>query len=94
MKRFSILQNEKKCFVCGTTYNIHTHEIFFGTANRKKSIKYGCCIYLCGYHHNLSNEGVHFNKKLDTYLKQIGQRAFEEKYPDKDFLKEFGRNYL
>jgi hypothetical protein len=27
-------------------------------------------------------------------LKQMGQEAFEKHYPDKNFLKEFGRNYL
>ena len=41
----------------------------------------------------MSNEGVHFNKDLDNGLKQLTQKKFEETYPDKDFLKIFGRNY-
>ena len=45
MKRFSILQNKKECYVCGTTQNINTHEVYFGK-NRNNSIKYGCCVYL------------------------------------------------
>lgn len=94
MKRYSILQGEMtKCYLCGTIYNLHIHEVFFGTANRKKSIQYGCCVALCGKHHNLSNEGVHFNKKLDTALKQEMQIKFEEVYPELNFLKIFGRNY-
>jgi len=69
MNRFSIIQKEKRCIVCGTTWNIHTHEVYFGK-NRQKSIEDGCCVYLCGNHHNQSNEGVHFNHELDMKLKK------------------------
>lgn len=93
MNRFSIIQNKKECYVCGQNYGLHIHEIFFGTANRKKSIEYGLCVYLCPKHHNMSNDGVHFNKELDNKIKQIGQLAFEQKYTELDFLKIFGRNY-
>ena len=44
--------------------------------------------------HNLSNYGVHFNKRLDNKLKKWGQKKFEEMYPDLNFLEIFGRNYL
>lgn len=95
MKRFSILQKEmNKCYVCGTTLNLHIHEVFYGTANRKQSIKYGCCIALCACHHNMSNDGVHFNKSLDLKVKKDMQKRFEEVYKDLDFVKIFGRNYL
>lgn len=95
MKRFSILQNEKKCYVCGTTQNIHIHEVMFGR-NRNNSIKDGCCVYLCGYHHNQSNEGVHFNHKLDMELKQKMEKRWLEYYHKdiEDFIKKYGRNYL
>lgn len=83
-----------ECLICKTTQNIHIHEIFFGTANRKKSIKYGLYVGLCAKHHNMSNEGVHFNKKLDMQLKQWAQRKFEEKYSHDEFMKIFHRNYL
>ena len=63
-------------------------------AKRKISEKYGCWCYLCAIHHNLSNAGVHFNKELDIELKQMAQKRFNEVYPDLDFLKTFGRNYL
>lgn len=96
MKRYSIIHNleDRTCLICGTNQNIHIHEVFFGTANRKKSIQYGCCVCLCAKHHNMSNEGVHFNKALDNKLKQFTQKKFNEVYPDLDFLKIFGRNYL
>ncbi len=95
MKRYSIVMKEMNhCIVCQTTSNLHIHEVFYGTGKRQLSIKYGCCVSLCGRHHNLSNEGVHFNKTLDNKLKQHTQKKFIETYPDLDFLKIFGRNYL
>ena len=95
MKRFSILQNEmNECYFCGTTKNLHIHEVFFGTANRQKSIRYGCCVSLCAIHHNLSNNSVHFNKEMDLNLKRTMQKKFIEVYPNLDFLKIFGKNYI
>ena len=95
MKRFSILQNEKKCYVCQSTRNIHIHEVYFGK-NRKKSIEDGCCVYLCGKHHNLSNEGVHFNHNLDIELKKTMEKCWVNKYnkTTEDFIKRYGKNYL
>lgn len=90
----SIIQQERCCLVCRTTYNIHKHHVFYGTANRKKSEKYGLTVYLCARHHNMSNEGVHFNKPLDTKIKQMAQRKFEEKHSREEFIWEFGRNWL
>ena len=94
--RFSIIQDDKRCLVCGTTIGIHTHEAFFGTANRKISIEWGLCVYLCGRHHNLSDAGVHFNKTLDTKIKQLAQRRAMEYYDwdIDDFRRVFGKNYL
>lgn len=90
----SIVSNERVCLVCSTTYNLHKHHIFFGTGKRALSEKYGCWCYLCGIHHNLSNAGVHFNKTLDNELKEMCQKKFIKVYPDLDFLKIFGKNYL
>lgn len=93
--RFSIITKDfERCLICGTYLNIHKHEIFYGTANRKLSIKYGLVIPLCYRHHNGSNAGVHFNEKLDLKLKQQGQKAFEYHYPDLNFREIFGKNYL
>ncbi len=90
----SIISNEKVCLICGTTYNIHKHHIFYGTGKRQLSERYGCWCYLCGKHHNLSNEGVHFNKVLDNKLKGLAQKRFKEVYPQLEFIKIFGKNYL
>ncbi len=95
MKRFSILQKEmNECYFCGATKNLHIHEVFFGTANRQLSIKYGCCVSLCAIHHNLSNASVHFNRDMDLNLKREMQKKFIEVYPELDFLKIFRKSYL
>ena len=90
----SVLQTEKECYVCQNTLGLHSHHVFEGS-NRSQSEKYGMKVWLCGKHHNLSNEGVHFNKKLDTHLKKMAQEYFEEHIGTRDdFMKAFGRNYL
>lgn len=89
----SIIQNEKECFVCRSTQNLQEHHVFYGTANRKQSEKYGMTVWLCQMHHT-GNRGVHFDKVLDTKLKEIGQKKFEETHSREEFIKIFGRNYL
>ena len=93
MNRYSIIQDKKQCYVCGSTKNINIHEIYFGK-NRQNSIKNGFCAYLCGKHHNLSNEGVHFNKELDLKLKRECQRKYEETHTRQEFMNIIKRNYL
>ena len=91
----SIVSNERQCWVCGTTYGLHKHHIYEGTANRKQSEKWGCWVYLCGRHHNLSNEGVHFNKDLDISLKEYTQRRFERCLGTReDFINIFGKSFI
>ena len=90
----SIIQSEKECFVCGTTYNLHSHHCLYGTANRKQAEKYGLKVWLCQEHHTGAS-GVHFNKDLDLYLKKLSQEAFEGKYGARnEFIRVFGKNYL
>ena len=91
----SIVSIDKQCWVCGSRENLHKHHIYYGVSNRPLSEKYGCVVYLCYYHHNGSNEGVHFNHMLDLLLKKHCQRAWEKKYGDREaFRKIFGRSYL
>ena len=84
-----------RCYICGSGSKVATHEVFYGTANRKKSIEDGMLVNLCGKHHNLSSEGVHFNKELDMRLKQKAQSVWENTYGDrKEFIKRYGKYYL
>lgn len=86
----SILTNDlKHCFVCGSTA-VEIHHVINGTANRKKSDKYGLIIPLCREHH----EEVHHYKWEDRGLKRFAQKRFEGEYPNLDFRKVFGKSYL
>ena len=89
----SILSNERECYVCHTPLNLHKHHIF-PSANRKNSEKYGCWVYLCAWHHNMSNVGVHFNRLLDVELKREAQERFEELHSHEKFMEVFGKNWL
>lgn len=90
----SIIQEDKKCFICGTTNNIQCHHIF-GASSRSYSEKYGLKVYLCREHHT-GNNGVHFQPKLAQMLHEIGQKKGMEHYgwSEDEFRRIFGRNYL
>ena len=75
----SIIQEEKRCWVCRNPH-VEEHHIFYGSANRALSEKYGLKVYLCPYHHR-GNCGVHFNPKLDDMLKGVAEQRFCEEYP-------------
>lgn len=92
----SVLSNDKECYICHSTYNLHRHHVFGGTANRKKSEKEGCWVYLCAPHHNMSDAGVHFDKEANLKLKRECQAAWmaENDKSIDEFRKRFGKNYL
>lgn len=90
----SIIQKEKKCFITGSTQNLHSHHILFGK-NRGLSERYGLKVWLTwGFHEG--DYGVHgkYGHELDKKLKIIAQESFNREYPDLDFIKIFGKNYL
>jgi len=67
------------CIVCRSPY-VEEHHVFYGTANRMLSEKYGLKVWLCHEHHRGAT-GAHFNKQLDERLKDLARRKFEETYP-------------
>lgn len=89
----TIMQTRKECYVTRKTNNLHKHHIF-GGSRRKASDLWGCWVWLTPAMHNMSNDGVHFNKALDTALKQECQRRFEDLYGHEKFMEVFGKNYL
>jgi hypothetical protein len=89
----SILQTNKECFLCGTTYNLHEHHIFFGSANRKQSERQGLKCFLC-YECHEGTKGVHHNRELDLELKKVAQQKFEETHTREEFRQIFGKSYL
>ncbi len=90
----SVIQTEKKCFACGQTYGLELHHVFFGTANREQSEKYGMTIWLTPFWHRDIRRGIHFDRAFDLQVKQFAQRKFEETHTHDEFMKIFGRNYL
>ncbi len=88
-ERFSILQDESKCFICFTREGLTLHEAF-GGCRRQKSMDWGLVYYLCGRCHTI----VEHNEILKELLKIYARREFNTKYEEDLFLKEFGRNYL
>lgn len=90
----SILQKEKKCFLCDTIFDLHDHHIFFGSANRKISEANGFKVWLCAAHHNMSDYSVHHNRELDLMVKRACQKKYEETHSRDDFRKLIGRSYI
>lgn len=89
----SIVQSEKRCYICGTCQNLERHHIFMGP-DRKLSEKYGLTVYLCHMHHNEPPDGAHFNENTKRWLQRVGQMAFEQEYGHEKFMELFTRNYL
>ena len=98
-----VVPDFKHCYVCGTDRDIHLHEVFYGSSNRKKSKEDGCVIPLCGIHHNLSSQGIHYNKILDEKVKKQVEKIWIKTYCDnslspedkiEQFIKRYGINYL
>lgn len=92
MKRYSILNNLDYCYFCGRPAEC-IHEVYFGK-NRQVSIKNGLCVGLCNYHHNMSDQSVHFNKEMNKELRQVYQRAFEKIFSREEFMSLIGENFL
>ena len=92
----SILQTNKECWICGRQTNLHKHHAIHGKkSNRDLSEKYGLWLYLCGAHHNQSNDGVHLNHNRDMEVKMYAQTVFEEKCGTReDFRAIFGKSYI
>ena len=91
----SILSNYYECYVCHSQRYLHKHHIFEGAGRRALSEKYGCWIYLCARHHNMSDAGIHFNEDFDRKLKRLCQIELEKKegWSKEDFIKVFGKSY-
>jgi len=94
MRKPSILQDTKECYVTSRTDNLNCHHIYFGK-NRKISDENGFWVWLTAEYHNQNSKiDVHHNKKLDFKLKRECQAKYEETHSREDFIKLIGKNYL
>lgn len=92
--RKSILTDDlEHSFLSGIPTNV-IHHIYGGYGRRKISEKNGFIVPLTPAEHNMSDNGVHFNKKLDLYLKRLCQEKYEETHSREEFIKLIGRSYL
>lgn len=92
----SILQKEKKCFICGQNggyWGLDVHHVYFG-ALRKKSDKYGLTVWLC--HDTCHLNGVHKNAELNRQLQSYAQKKAMKYYgwSEEDFRNEFYKSYI
>ena len=92
----SIMSNEKRCLICGTTIDLHRHHIFHGTSNKQISENEGCWVWLCFHHHDDgSKECIHNNPQYEKTMQMFCQYVWEREKGSRDeFRKKFGKSYL
>ena len=86
----SIMQDEKECFLTGSTQGLDLHHIYAG-ARRKASDRYGCWVWL---RHDVHMDLHERNQALNYQLKAECQRRFEEIHGHEKFMEVFGKSYL
>lgn len=71
----SILQEEKRCYICGLYSPVEEHHIYFGNPNRRISEENGFKVWLCAEHHR-GIIGVHgkLGHSLDLKLKETCEK--------------------
>lgn len=98
MRGKSLYSDEPMCWLCHRPV-VHVHHIYPGVGRRDVSDREGCWVYLCPFHHNGSNHGVHFDKELDAFFRSDCQRRWERREGISDpghkaFIALMGRSYL
>lgn len=103
-----ITKYEQYCIICGRPKEA-IHHCIEGSNGRKKSEQYGLTCPLCADCHNMSDNSVHYNPKMNAMSHIIGQLLYERNYilhkrelpfegldeeARESFRKEFGKSYL
>ena len=89
----SIMQDSKRCFICGRQVGLEEHHVLGGVANRPLSEKYGLKVWLCHEHHT-GKDGAQYNRELGDKLKRLAQIAFEAGHSHDEWMQLFRKNYL
>ena len=81
------------CYFTGKP-NPHVHHCFFGSA-RKHAEEDGFIIPLAPELHNMSDQGVHFNREFDLVLKRQCQEYYEENIGTREqWISRYGKSFL
>ncbi len=89
----SILQDEKRCYLCGRMNDLERHHIFAGAANRKISEENGLWVWLCHNCHT-GTDGAQYDKDKNLFLKQKAQSAYERTHDHNEWMLLIRKNYL
>ena len=89
----SALQNEKRCYVCGSEIDLERHHVLAGMANRRLSERNNLWVWLCHRHHT-GPDGAQYNAELNRRLKEDAQQAFEKEHTRQEWMDLFRKNYL
>ena len=90
----SIIQKDRECYLCSSTLNLEKHHCLHGRGVRQLADRWGLWVWLCPMHHRHSKYGVHGNKDLDLWFKQLAQNCFEIVWGHDRWMEVFKRNYL
>ena len=89
----SILQDERRCYLCGCVADLEKHHIFSGVANRKISERLGLWVYLCHSCHT-GQDGAQYDPLKNRRLKMDAQYAFERTHSRSEWMEIIRKNYL
>ena len=89
----SILQDEKRCYLCGGTNGLERHHIF-GGSNRKWSERLGLWVWLCGTTCHRGKNGAQYDPVKNRMLKMDAQYQFEQTHTRAEWMTIFKKNYL
>lgn len=92
----SILQEEKRCYICGLYSPVEEHHIYFGNPNRRISEENGFKVWLCAEHHR-GTIGVHgkLGHSLDLKLKETCEKKYINLgHTKEEFIKLIGKSYI
>lgn len=89
----SIIQTEKRCFLCYRKTCLERHHIFAGVANRRISEREGLWIWLCADCHR-GTEGAQYDKETNLFLKRLAQQAYEKTHTRQQWMDLIRKNYI
>jgi len=96
----SILQTERRCFICAKFGELDVHHAISGISNRKNSDEDKLLIYLCrDCHSSLHDKGKVF---IDSWhyitendVKAFAQAKWEQTYGDREaFIRRYGKSFI